>query len=201
MLGGRHQNERGCPPACSDGLCGDQQGRNAADIRGRHRRAGCELHAPVGRRHQNIHARRRDGDVVALVGAVEQTVVFVGRGDGHDVRIGARIKRRRFRTGIAGGGDEQDALLAGDLQRLRERRIVRPGEAHVDDPGAVLDRVIEAADDLDRVRVRLAGAAEGADRDDLGVRRDAQQLSVRHDRSGHAGAVRVRRRVAPQPAS
>ena len=157
---------------------GDQQGRDAAHIRGRDRCTGCKLNAPIGRRHENIHAGRRDGDVAALVGAVEYPVVFVGRGNGHDTGIRARIERRRFRTGVTCGGDQQDSLLAGDLQRLRKRRIARPGETHVHDPGAVLDRVIEAIDDLDRVRVRLAGTAEGADRDNAGARRDAHQLSV-----------------------
>ena len=52
-------------------VVGEQQGRNAAHIGGRDRRAGGQLHAAVGRRHQHVHARRRDGDVGPVVGAAE----------------------------------------------------------------------------------------------------------------------------------
>jgi len=56
------------------------------------------------RRHQDVDARRRHGNVFAAVGAVEQFVVCVGRRHRDHVGIGAGIKRRRFRSGIAGGG-------------------------------------------------------------------------------------------------
>ena len=56
----------------------------------------------------------------------------------------------------------------------------------------MLDRVIEAVDDFDGIGVGVAGAAEGADRDDAGARGDAHQLSVRHNGPGHAGDVRIR---------
>src|SRR5262252_5008226 len=67
----------------------------------------------------------------------------------------------------------------------------RPSETHVDDLGAALDRVIESLDDVHRACFRLAGAAEGADRDDVCLWGHAQQLSVGRDRTGHAGAVRM----------
>src|SRR5262245_19403882 len=53
-----------------------------------------KLQGPVRRWHQNIHARRRCGDVFPLVGALEQAIAFIGCGDGHNVRISARIKWR-----------------------------------------------------------------------------------------------------------
>ena len=127
MLGGLHQKSADLLRS-QRRFVGDQQGRDAAHIRGRDGCPGCKLNAPVGRRHENIHARRRDGDVAALVGAVEHPVVFVGRRNGHDAGIGARIERRRFRTGVTRGGDQQDSLLAGDLQRLRKRRIGGPAK-------------------------------------------------------------------------
>src|SRR5262249_39158482 len=77
------------------------------------------------------------------------------------------------RAVIASGSDHKNPLLAGNLQRLGDCRIARPSEAHVDDPGAALDRVIESLDDVHRARFRLAGAAEGADCDDVRLRGDA----------------------------
>ena len=44
---------------------------------------------------------------------------------------------------------------------------------------------------FDRGRFGLAGAAKGADRDDVCLRGDAQQTDVGRDRAGHAGAVRI----------
>ena len=102
-----------------------QQRHDAADMRGRDRGAGGELVGALRRRHQDVDAGRRDRDVLAAVGAGEQLVVHVGRGDRDHVRVGGRIERRRFRPGIAGRRDQDQALVARRLERALERGIVR----------------------------------------------------------------------------
>ena len=166
---------------------------HAADMGGGDRGSGRDLVFAGRRRHQDVHARRRDRDVVAAVGAGEQPVVDVGGGDRDHVRIGRRVQRRRARPGIAGGRDQDHALVVGRLERALERGIARAGKAHIDDADVVVDRPVEAPEDVvgRALRVRVAGG-EGADREDARAGRHAEQLLVRHDRAGHAGAVRMR---------
>src|SRR5262249_43317115 len=88
----------------------DQQGDGAADLGGGDRGSGGELITRVGRGHEHVDAGRGDRDVFAPVGAGEQRVGRVGRGDGDDRRVGGGIKRWRVRPGVAGGRDQHDAL-------------------------------------------------------------------------------------------
>src|SRR6185437_9458088 len=55
--------------------------------------------------------------------------------------------------------------------------------------------VIHAADNLGGRCLGRAVAAEGADRDDLGTRCNAEETDVRGNRARHAGAVRIRWRI------
>ncbi len=162
-------------------------------MRGRDRRAGRHLVGAFRRRHQDVDAGRRDRDVAAAVGAGEQLVVDVGRGDRDDVLVGGREQRRRLRPGIAGRRDQDHALVVGGLERALERGIARAGEAHVDDAHAVVHGVVEPLEDVEGRALRARGlGGEGADREQPRARRDAEQPAVRGDRARHAGAVRVR---------
>ena len=163
---------------------------------GGHRRPGGELVGALRRRDQDVDAGCCDRDVPAAVGAREQLVVDIGRGDRDHVRVRGGIERRRFRPGIAGRRYQHDTLAVGDLERAFERRIARAGEAHVDDAHAVVDGVFDALEDVEGRAFgagRLAG--EGADRKQVRAGRNAQELAVRGDGAGHAGAMRMRRLV------
>ena len=88
-------------------------------------------------------------------------------------------------------------LRIGALDRLEQQRILRTGEAHVDDAGVVGCRPVEALDQRQRRRFRLAAAAggEGAHRQHPRVGRHA---------AGSAGAPRRCRRSpcrAPRPSA
>src|ERR1700704_1230301 len=55
----------------------------------------------------------------------------------------------------------------------------------------MLNRVVQSLDDSGRGCLGMAGAAKGADRDNVCMRGNAQQMDMGGDRSGHAGAVRI----------
>ena len=77
-------------------------------------------------------------------------------------------------------------------------RIGGAGKAHIDDARAVVRRPLQAFVDRKRGSLGVARFVEGARRQKLRARRDAQKLSVRGDRAGHRGAVLVRFVVAAQ---
>ena len=87
------------------------------------------------------------------------------------------------------------------LERERQHGVIGAREAHVDDAGALGDRPFDAGEDMlgrglrrfDAVRLR----AERMDREDAGVRRDAEQLAMGDDGAGHLGAVLVRLVAVP----
>ena len=171
-----------------------QQRRDAADMRGGDRGAGGELIGVVRRRHHDVDAGAATARCGPRTACVNRVSLIVGRGHRDHVRIGGRIERRRFRAHVARRRDQDDALGGRVAHRELDHRIVRAGEAHIDDACAFVDRPFDAGDDLPRGRFRRLPrrGAEGVHRQDVRVRRDAEELAVRHDRAGHAGAVRMR---------
>ena len=136
---------------------------------------------------------RRHRDVFAAIGAGEQLVVDVGRRHRDHERIGAGEQRRRFRAGIAGSGDQHDALVVGELERALERGILRAGKAHIDDARALAHRPVDALEDIERGALGLGGVAgEGVHGKQTRGRRRPQHRLARGHRACHAGAMRVR---------
>ena len=80
-----------------------------------------------------------------------------------------------------------------------DQRIVRTGEAHIDDLCAVRRRVIECLQDHERRALpAVRRHRESADRQNPRCRSAAHQPRVRHDRAGDAGAVDVRTFLAAE---
>ena len=164
-------------------------------MRGGNRCAGRELVGLGGSGDQHVDTGRRHRQMRAAHRLREQAVVLVGRRHRDHVRIGGRIEWRRFRAHVARGRDQDDALGSGVAHRKLQHRVVGPGEAHIDDARAFVDRPFDAGDDLPRRGFRRlpAGGAEGVHRQDARAWRNAEELAMRCDRARHAGAVRMRR--------
>jgi len=135
--------------------------------------------------------------MVAAARTDEQLVVGIGRGHRDHVRIGGRIERGRFWSGIARGGDQNNALLGRRGKGKRKFRVARTREAHIDDARAIRDRPIDALEDGERrasIFIALAGRRrEGADRQNARCRRHAGEQRMRRDGARHAGPMTPRR--------
>src|SRR3981189_2055945 len=92
----------------------------------------------------------------------KQSVLGVGGGDRDHICIGGGIERRRFRSGIADGGDHHNALRDCGGDTAFDQRILRTGEAHIDDLRAVRRCVIQSLQDHVRGAFAPFGAAPEA---------------------------------------
>ena len=110
-------------------------------------------------------------------------------------RIGRRIKRRRARPGIADRRDQHDAARIRLGQHVAHHGVGRPGKTHIDDAGVLARRPVEPLENIEGGALRaVAVAGKSAHREQLHLRRNADQFAVRGDGAGHGGAVRMRRR-------
>ena len=184
----------------SRGLRSSSSADDAAHLGGRDRRSGRQLVAAVRRRHQDVDARRRHRDVLAAIGADENLVVGVGRRHRDHVRIGAGKERRRLRAGVAGRGDQHDALVVGALSARSSEGSFGPAKLMLMMRAPWFTAQSMPLRMLNVVLSALAGlGGERVHREQAGGGRDAEEPQVRGDRAGHAGAVRVRRSPARRP--
>jgi hypothetical protein len=96
----------------------------------------------------------------------------------------------------SGSAAQHDAAYMRLGQHVAEHRIGRSGKAHIDDAGIFARGPIEALENIEGGALRAVGrAGKGAHREQLHFRRHANQLGMRGDGAGHAGAVHMRRRL------
>ena len=166
--------------------CGD-----ARDVRGGHRGAAHPDEGAVEVRGRDVHARRRDVDVGAVVGEGGLLHRGVDRGHRDHPGIGARVVQDGVVV-VAGGRDDGHALRpgVGDGRGL-DGGGPGPAQRHVDDVGALVGRPDDAVGDPRGV----AGAvvAQHLDRQDLGAVGHAldPRPGVGGHRAGHVRAVPV----------
>ena len=176
---------------------------HAADMRGRDRRAGGELVAALRRRHQDVDAGRRDRDVLAAVGAGEQSCRRCrspsprSRWDRRR-ETAAAISARHCRRPRSGRRP-----CRRPLDRALERRIVRAGEAHVDDARALAHRPVDALQDVEggalggrawwRRRAPRGGARRARRRAAAGARRSRPPCRCRGGAASPAGPTALKR--------
>ncbi len=92
-------------------------------------------------------------------------------------------------------GDDDDAAPDGDLQQFGEQRILRPGEARIDDPDVALDREVQCLGKAQRITHRAVSPTlpAGTQTHQSGLGRDAGDTQAivrdRRDDAGYAGAV------------